>query len=431
MAKNVSGMTVPEIPRFVADDVTQEKLASLMAAQGGRIGVLSAEGGIFGIMAGRYSANRSHANISVYLKGHAGDTLRVDRQGRAPEFIDRPALTLGLAVQPDVIHGLGQQPGFRGQGLLARFLYASPKSRVGHRDVDPPPVPDAVRAVYHAKMRSLLELPFGTDAHGTASEHVITLSLGAYEVLMAFSAWLEPQLADFGPLAHMADWAGKLAGGVVRVAGLLHVSDHAGGPAPWSIPIPESTMRRAITIGEYLIPHARAAFAEMGCDPAVADARYVLEWIRRGGVGSFTRRDCFEGTKSRFGVVENLRPALDLLEAHNYLRERLVLARAGRGRPPSPTYDVNPAALAPTGISSPVFAAFSFQAFGDLVADGADVPGAVHDVTPNSATDPAEAAAIDHGSVDVTTSGETASSDSVTVEAGDGCEAIEYEEGVL
>ena len=49
-------LTVPSMPRLLADDVTPEAAASLLAEQGGRLAVLSAEGGIFDAMAGRYCA---------------------------------------------------------------------------------------------------------------------------------------------------------------------------------------------------------------------------------------------------------------------------------------------------------------------------------------------------------------------------------------
>ena len=42
-------------PRLVADDITPEAAASLLAEQGGRLAIISAEGGIFDIIAGRYS----------------------------------------------------------------------------------------------------------------------------------------------------------------------------------------------------------------------------------------------------------------------------------------------------------------------------------------------------------------------------------------
>ena len=134
-------LTVPVRPRLVADDVTAEAAGSLLAEQDGRLAVLSAEGGIFTTIAGRYS---TAPNLEVFLKGHAGDLLRVDRVGRAAEHIADPALTLGLAVQPEVLRDIARMPGFRGRGMLARILYAVPPNTVGRRRVGAPAVPAAV-----------------------------------------------------------------------------------------------------------------------------------------------------------------------------------------------------------------------------------------------------------------------------------------------
>lgn len=78
-AMNSEAITVPAKPRLVADDVTSETAASLLAEQGGRLAVLSPEGGIFATIAGRYSGT---PNLEVFLKGHAGDLMRVDRRSR-------------------------------------------------------------------------------------------------------------------------------------------------------------------------------------------------------------------------------------------------------------------------------------------------------------------------------------------------------------
>src|SRR5205085_538628 len=109
-------VTVPARPRLLVDDSTPEALTSILAAQGGRGAVMSAEGGVFDIIAGRYSRFPS---FDVYLKGHAGDELRVDRVGRKPEFIEHPAVTVGLAMQPAVLRQIAQRESFRGRGLLA------------------------------------------------------------------------------------------------------------------------------------------------------------------------------------------------------------------------------------------------------------------------------------------------------------------------
>jgi uncharacterized protein DUF3987 len=104
-AQIADGIEVPPVPRLLADDITPEAAASLLAEQGGRLAIISAEGGIFDIIAGRYSP-KAVPNMDLWLKGHSGDPLRVDRKGRPPEHIPRPALTLGLMIQPSVLDAI-------------------------------------------------------------------------------------------------------------------------------------------------------------------------------------------------------------------------------------------------------------------------------------------------------------------------------------
>jgi replicative DNA helicase len=107
-AAEAANLIVPPVPRWLVDDATPEALAGLLATYG-RIALLSPEGDVFDQMAGRYS--QAGPNLGVYLKGHAGDMLKVDRRGRPPEYVERPCLTIGLAVQPEVLRGLASRPG--------------------------------------------------------------------------------------------------------------------------------------------------------------------------------------------------------------------------------------------------------------------------------------------------------------------------------
>jgi hypothetical protein len=141
---------VPSLPRLIADDVTTEAAASLLAEQDGRLAVLSAEGGIFSTLAGRYSSGVP--SLEVFLKGHAGDLLRVDRKGRPAEHVASPALTLGLALQPEVLTDIARMPGFRGRGLLARMLYSVPEKTVGRRQIGAPAVPAPVDRTYASRL---------------------------------------------------------------------------------------------------------------------------------------------------------------------------------------------------------------------------------------------------------------------------------------
>jgi len=106
--------------------------------------------------------------------------------------------------------------------------------------------------------------------------------------------------------------------------------------------VSDNIVERAVKIGRYLIPHAQAAFAEMGTDPTVEEAKHVLRWIERKGVDTFTKREAFEGTKGRFRRVTALEPALDLLLAQGYIREAESPERKGPGRKPSARYEVSP-----------------------------------------------------------------------------------------
>src|SRR5262245_8240777 len=127
-AAELVAFAVPEPPQFFCDDITPEELGRLLARQGGRVLQAGPEGTAFEIAKGRYS---EAPNFDVYLKGHAGDPLRVNRVGRGYDVVDRPALSLALAVQPDVIAGLASEATLRQRGFLARFLYSAPASLVG------------------------------------------------------------------------------------------------------------------------------------------------------------------------------------------------------------------------------------------------------------------------------------------------------------
>ncbi|WP_404828738.1 YfjI family protein [Streptomyces dioscori] len=333
LAQTADTLTVPAEPVLLADDSTPETVTSLMAEQGGRLSVMSAEGGIFDIIAGRYSGA---PNMEVFLKGHAGDRLRVNRQTRR-EYIDAPALTIGLAVQPDVLQEIGKVKGFKGRGLLGRFLYSLPVSTVGEREVITEPVPEQTAATYTARVITLtLSLAEWTDPA------VIQLSPDADTALIGYQQRLEPQLkARGGKLGHVTDWAGKLAGAVARMAALLHLAEHLG--EGYAHPVPETTMRAAIELGEYYTAHALAVFDVMGADPVLGRARSVLDALRDNGWQDVSRRDVFTVlSRSEVPTVADLEPALALLEDHGYLRSYQPERTGKRGRPPAPRMQVHP-----------------------------------------------------------------------------------------
>lgn len=346
-AITAEAITVPALPRLVADDITSEQAASLLAEQGGRLAVLSPEGGIFATLAGRYSGA---PNLEVFLKGHAGDMLRVDRRSRPAEHIDRPALTLGLAVQPDVLRDIAQMPGFRGKGLLARILFAVPENTVGRRRIGTEPVPDAIAATYAANLSTLVLAL--ADRRDPA---VVPLTAEANARVLAIERDTEPRLARTGSWAHIIDWGSKYTGAVARLAGLIHLAEHTHDG--YAKPIDGETLDRAATLGRYFADHALAAFDDMGADPLVDDARHVLAWIERTGTDRFTKRDLFTAmARGRFRKATDLDPVLNLLTGHGYVRTTPAPERQGAGRTPSPAWTVHPDAARPAGTVQPITA---------------------------------------------------------------------------
>lgn len=335
--RELESTVVPAVPRLLADDSTPEAMAKLMAEQGGRLGVLSAEGGLFSTLAGRYSSGVP--NLDLVLKAWSGDFCRVDRVSREPLTLAEPVLSIGLAVQPGVLADLAQSKAFRYTGLLARFFFALPDSLVGHRSSRTVPIPEDVAAEYGEKLQHLAKTVRGSEV---ARE--MDLSEAARKVLDDYRDELEPQLAPgVGDLADIADWANKLPGQLVRIAALLTLFDE-----PDTAEIAENEMREAIALAPYFVSHALAAFDLMsGRRSPLEPARAVLAWIRRKGLTEFTVRQAWRDLSGQAWATatEEVREALADLEDLGWLCLRTTTDQPRRRGRPSEIYDVNPEAL--------------------------------------------------------------------------------------
>ncbi|GAB7049062.1 hypothetical protein JCM9534A_41880 [Catenuloplanes indicus JCM 9534] len=245
----------------------------------------------------------------MFLKGHAGDMMRVGRLSRESQHVAKPALTLGLAVQPDVLRDIASMPGFRGLGLLARILFALPENTVGFRRIGADPVPAEVADAYRESLGALV-----LTLAGWTDPAVVPLTEEANGRVLDIERAVEPRLAPGGAWGHIVDWGSKYTGAVVRMAGLIHLAEHLRDG--WSRPVDADTIDRAAQLGDYYAAHALAAFDDMGAD---------------------------------------LEPALAVLDAHGYLRQIDAPARPRTGgRPPSPTFLVNPDVHQPNATVHPI-----------------------------------------------------------------------------
>lgn len=332
--------------KLYCEDITPEKLSSVLEENDGRIGILSSEGGIFEIMKGAYSGNKE-PKIDVFLQAWSGDSIRVDRVGRASNNIEHPALTMLLMVQPHVISGLVNNKTFSGRGLTARFLYCMPKSAVGHRRYRTAGIPETVKESYTALLTNLLD----DEINDARVPKLIRLSDEADKLLEEFYDRTEPQIpAEY---AELSGWMGKLVGTVLRIAGIFTralVADRIARASFDEIQdmdtdtdnllVSGDTMKGAIAIGEYYLEHARAAFSLMGGDEVTSNAMFALEVIGRKGLNGFKTADLMRASK-KFKTADATNEVLKRLTEMGYLRKETPESKKS-GRPPAPKYNVNP-----------------------------------------------------------------------------------------
>lgn len=319
--------------QLLADNVTVEKLVSILSANDGRAAIISTEGGLFINLAGVYTKN---VNIDPVLQAFSGDPIRVDRIGRKSESIENPSLTLCLMAQPSVLSEIMENKNFSGKGFLARLMYSMPASMIGNRVFRAEPIPASVTRAYEDCILN------GLREEYPPTPEVMTLSPEADAKIEAFSNEVESKLkTDY---ADIGEWAGKIVGTTLRIAGLLYRASITRSDfmdERDSLVIDGKTMDGAIQIARYYIAHAKAAFALMGADAVVKQCKYVLAAIKEKHLERFNTRDIMRLCRS-FKRAEDLQPVLNRLEDYGYIAVEDPKPYSGKGRPPAQMYLVNP-----------------------------------------------------------------------------------------
>jgi hypothetical protein len=319
LTNEIEGQKILSLPRFITEDVTPEKLTDLMAENNEKMALLSAEGGgIFSIMAGRYASD-GKANLEIFLKGFGGDYCAVDRIGREAKVLNEPALTIGLFIQPHVVQDVPSS--FQERGLMPRFLYSFPRSLVGHRKISPQVIETDVKNQYLLNVKKLLCMK------ATSAVQLLLLD-NARQAEEALRKELEKMFLEGGELAEMKEWGSKLAGQVIRMAGLLHVAEHVQA-LPMNVPnierIPKQihaeTVIKAQQLARYFIEHAKAAYGCMGADQGTQDAKYLLEVIKRQDNPVIEYRDIQNLTRKRFKKAMHLKATLLELEERGFIHQ--------------------------------------------------------------------------------------------------------------
>lgn len=330
---------LPPIPKpeLLVENATPEALEKLIIRHGGRIGVISDEGGaLLALFTGLYG---SRSNFEIALKGHDGG--RPIKRARAGDIekmdkMERPILTMGLCVQLSVLNDMAEKRDLAGRGLLARFLYSIPEPRVGWRKSNPPGKPKALQTQFESRILELGKIALREDLQNEPL--VLHLSAHADDLFSDFREVIERRLRGDGDLATITGWGSKFPGQTARIAGLLHLAKF-GSPG-YDMAVEGSTMRAAIGLAEYFISHALLAHSMMGEREGIREARRIQKWLtdaRDGGVEvtKFSPSDLYAKTRLS---AEDAHLGLSILLQNGWLRVTKGVTKDGKQRRDAATY---------------------------------------------------------------------------------------------
>jgi hypothetical protein len=226
-------------PILTIEDITTERLASLLEKRGECLASISSDAGkVIQNVLGRYTEGRTDENL--LLKAYSGDPVRVDRVMRPPTMLQRPCLSLLWLVQPDKVDTLLGERSLTDGGLIPRLLICHSNAQPTHITSDQQGIPSATLQGWDALVRELLTAychnsePFTIDPTPAAMQllidhHncVVDLRLGEMKDITSFAArWTEQawrlsvvlHAAQHGAQAHLHPLSAETARDAIAIA---------------------------------------------------------------------------------------------------------------------------------------------------------------------------------------------------------------------
>lgn len=323
-------------PVFVIGaDVTPEGLTKELAKQKERMAIINTEGAsFFQILAGRYSTS-GETNLDPFLNSFCGDPVTVIRRNNDAIDLKKPALAIGITVQPDVLFKAAANEDFNNRGLIGRFLCSIPKSLVGYRDLQTAENSQIEQQSYEFLIKTLLNLPLPEveqellidgESFDFYAEHVYNP--------------LEIGQRRGGEYEQIPAWAGKFAGMVARIAALFHIADD---PTVTDKCISLDAVKRASKLIPYYEQHTKAALRLIGIKGEPTDAEKVLTWALKAGKleTGFTLNEYFKAHRSIARTTDDLMPIFHTLTNRQILIDDPDKRPKSKGRRPEHFFIVN------------------------------------------------------------------------------------------
>ena len=312
LAISLDNQQKPPTGYLISEDITPEALVEELAANAGRMAILSSEGGIFDMMAGQYVDKGKATNLAVYLQGWSADSIHRKRTKGDRADIPEAILTICVTTQPGVVQALGANTELVTRGLPVRFMYSMPPSLVGYRNRRRvlETGDDNIETLYH---QTLLQI--GLDALHQPDIQTLQLEPDAVDHFLEYDQQLEDRQRPGGDLRHRAEWIAKLRASILRCAGLLHIAHQHHSPH-----ISLDTIKDAITIGHYWLEHANVVEQLWTEDRTASAAHGILKWAIEHDVYEFSLRDVMSAKRGKFSTADEIVTPLQQLVDKKWIK---------------------------------------------------------------------------------------------------------------
>jgi len=310
----------PVLEHYFTTDATIEALAPILLSSAG-VAVAHDElvGWVKSMGAYNGAAGRDRAQV---LSLWAERSLKVDRKGRPPLYVEDPVAVIIGGVQPDVLADLAGEADKR-DGFVDRFLWSWPE----HRPV--PWTEDTVSPFTTAAVETVFRR---LRATGGNTAPVMLLD----EAKALWRTWYDENArAMEAERGLMAGVRAKADVQLARLALVLHVLEHDD---PDAVDVSVETLRAAIELVEYHLAHARAVAHRLGVagntprtgHGSTLRQRIVARLEEHGGWVSAS--DLAKGLGGHIPAPER-DAELDRLEADGLVQRRIKESGELGGRP--------------------------------------------------------------------------------------------------
>lgn len=266
-AQNLAGLQEKHELTMLISDATPESIADQILRNGGKIAMLDAEGGIFKTLGGQYASNGGTGNIDIIVKAYDGESHTITRKTSETVYIPSPAMSMGLMIQPAVYDRFIQKADFSDNGFTQRFLVSFPKELAGGEPYKLPDISKQAEREYKAAIRKLLEIPMQTEPPIIVCNQKAQICMENY--------FYHLQKLDSDNSGNISkEWVNKQFGRCLRIAGLLHMVEHAA-----SEPLDEKTAFAAVRIAEWSEKQYMHSIQDVITDPVLNTAKQLYTKI--------------------------------------------------------------------------------------------------------------------------------------------------------